>query len=79
MSKNYDNYRDAGGDHISYVIINDLDDKTAEELRQNYESAHPPVSEEKMREFAENRKQESENAMLLDDFQWLTGTGRYGQ
>lgn len=75
----YNRYRDEGGDHISYVITNDLDDETAERLAQNYESTHLPVHEEKIREFEEKRTKETEDAMLRDDIQWLTGTGRYGQ
>lgn len=79
LQEHYNWYRDEGGDHAMYAVVNDLFDKTAEELRDNYESTHPPVPEEKIKQFNEQLKKETDDANFRDDLQWLTGTGRYGQ
>lgn len=79
LQEHYNRYRDEGGGHAMYVAVNDLSDETAEELRRNYESTHPPVPEEKVVEFHEQLKKEADEAKLRDDLQWLAGTGPYGQ
>lgn len=48
LQEHYNDYRDLGGDHEMYAIVNDLTYEKAEELRKNYESTHPPVSKERI-------------------------------
>lgn len=79
LQQHYDHYRTAGGDHASYVVVNDLSEELADELRATFEENHPPVSKEKQREFSERLSKEAEAAKARDDFEWYTGTGYYGQ
>ena len=80
LQGHYNQYRQAGGDHASYVVVNDLSDETAAQLKAEYEHAHPePVPEAKQREFREQLSREARDAEARDDLEWLTGTGRYGQ
>lgn len=79
LQDHYNQYRDTGGNHAMYAVYNDLSDETAEELRKNYESTHPPVPEEKIKQFDDQLKKEADEAKLRDDLEWLTGTGRYDQ
>jgi hypothetical protein len=66
-----------GGDHVSYVIVNDLED--GQKLKTNYEATHPPVPIEKEEEFKKKLDAEASRAERQDNLEWLTGTGRYGQ
>lgn len=79
LQRHYNQYRDIGGSHGMYVVVNDLSDETANELCRNYESTHPPVPKEKVKKFDKQLKKEADEAKLRDDLQWLAGTGRYGQ
>lgn len=79
LQNHYNQYRDMGGDHAVYAAYNEISDETAEKLRKNYESTHPPVQKEKNKQFNEQLKKEANEAQLCDDLEWLTGTGRYGQ
>ncbi len=80
LQAHYNQYRQAGGDHTSYVIVNDLDDAMADTLQQAYDKEFPtPVSEQKQREFKEGLEGQTQESAARDDLEWLTGTGRYGQ
>ena len=80
LQEYYNRYRQAGGDHISYKIVNDLDDTVADTLLQAYDKEFPaPVPEEIQRQFKEGLRGETQEAQARDDLEWLTGTGRYGQ
>lgn len=79
LQGHYNRFRDAGGGHGMYIVYNDLSDKTAKELLDNYASTHPPVPAEKTKEFMEKLKEENARAKQRDDLHWLTGTGPYGQ
>ncbi len=79
LQDHYNHFRDAGGDHAMYAVWNDLSDKIAAELRQNYNSTHPPIPATKVAKFQKQLEKENAEAALRDDLAWLTGTGRYGQ
>ncbi len=79
LQEHYNSYRDHGGDHEMYAVVNDLTYELAEELRKNYELTHPPVPKEKIKKFDEQLKKETDADKLRDDIEWLSGTGRYGQ
>lgn len=79
LQGHYNRFRDAGGDHAMYIVYNDISDKIAKELFDNYASTHPPVPVEKTREFMEKLQEENRRANERDDLHWLTGTGPYGQ
>ena len=79
LQGHYNQYRDIGGDHAMYAVTNDLSSETAEKLRKDYESTHPPVSKTKVKKFRKQFKKEADEAKRRDDLQWLSGTGRYGQ
>ena len=81
LQAHYNRYRQEGGGHLSYAVINDLSDEMSSKLKLEYEKMYPePVSEEKKRQFEEALKKESEEASWQnDDLDWLMGTGRYGQ
>lgn len=79
LQGHYNRFRDIGGDHEMYIIYNDVSDKTAKDLLDSYQSTHPPVSEEKAKEFMKKLKEENEQSNQRDNLHWLTGTGPYGQ
>lgn len=79
LQEHYNRFRNAGGQHIMYVIENDLEDDTAQKLKKNFESTNPPVPEEKVKEFEKRMKEAADKARLRDDMQWFTGTGYYSQ
>jgi len=81
LQNHYNQWRAMGGGHAEYVVYNEIDDdkKLCEELKNNFESTHAPVSEETKTEFRKEFDEESKRARLQDDLEWLTGTGRYGQ
>lgn len=54
LQNHYNRYRDAGGNHAAYIIVNDLSGKTAKELRKSYEATHSSASEEKQCENCHN-------------------------
>jgi hypothetical protein len=45
LQAHYNRYRDAGGDHVSYIVYNDIDDDLATELKKNYEMSLVPEGE----------------------------------
>ena len=46
LQQHYNAYRDAGGDHVMYIVYNDLDDnrELCEELRTNYDKKEKEIS-----------------------------------
>ena len=79
LQEHCNRYRRAGGDHATYIVVNDVDNDLAEQLKTTFEASHPPVSEEQQEKFREQLRRETKEAELRDDFEWLTGTGYYGQ
>ncbi len=49
LQQHYNSYRSKGGDHVEYIVWNDLDGnrKLCEELRRNYEESKRGAVEKK--------------------------------
>lgn len=79
LQDHYNRYRGAGGDHFMYVVVNDIAESLAEELRHNFETTHSPVPEEITIAFQERALRQAREAALRGNLAWMTGTGRYAQ
>lgn len=80
LQAHYNRAMEAGCPHAMYIAWNDISDETAAKLKAEFDKTHPEgVSLEKRDEFMREVKRENDRAQARDDFEWLTGTGRYGQ
>jgi hypothetical protein len=80
LERHYEMARLVGETHEVYVVWNDLDDETANRLKEWFDTEHPEgVPESVVKAHHERECKLAEDAQRLDDLAWLTGTGRFSQ